>query len=382
MDQQHIIDDEVRKSLNTPYPITIRWPLHIVNISYAWLFVSLTGRGGPGILEAVNPGMPIEKTAICNSIDPAFHDHLPRYTHYTMDAPDGDHLGAAVKALEEAGLDFPIVAKPELGLQGLLVQRVDDQAALDRYLRHLATHAPGHGVHFQQVVHDPVEFTAFYVREPDQPRGHVTHIVLRQAPCVVGDGIATLEELIRSSGRPAYICENIVTMEAARSDWVVPAGEVVTPGFARNSTHGGMYRDVTERLTSRFSDRVDEIVRSTGYYQYGRLDIRCPSLDGAMHDLQFKILEINGTLSLNSVIHAENVSWWRAFTCSLGMMRRLRRVAIQSARRGGPVTSRRAYFAKLRHIIGLTLEFEKIEKSAIPNQRPPEGQLDDASDHH
>ncbi len=364
MTHQTIIDDEIRKSINTPYPLTVAWPNHIINLGYAWLFISLTGRGGPGILEAVNPHMPGEKTAIFDSVHPNFHEHLPRYAHYGMDAPDGHHVQAVLALLAGKGMSLPVVVKPERGLQGLLVQRLEDEQALQHYLNHFARAAPGHGIHFQDVVHEPVEFTAFYVRYPQSPNGHVTHVVLRQAPCVVGDGQSTLETLIRQSGRPAEIRGNLLMQAAGQCAEIPKPGEVVTLGFVRNTTHGAMLKVVTEHLTPAFSQRIDEIARSTGYLQYGRMDLRCPSLHEAMTRNRFIILEINGTLSVNGAIYAENSNWLKALGCILNMMRRLRRVAIESARQGGPVISRWAYFRKLRGLINLTCHLEKIEASA------------------
>jgi len=366
-----VIDDEIRRSITAPHTICVTFPYHIVNFSYGLLFASLIGRGGAGVLAAVNAGMPESKSAIMASISPAFHEQLPAWAHDPMPVERVDHAGAVLDLLAKQGMGLPVVAKPELGLQGLLVQKLDSPLQLERYLTFLARKAPGHGIHLQAVVEDPVEFTAFYVREPRQPAGRVIHLVLRQAPCVVGDGCSTLGELIMACRRPMVVRRNLALHETARCASIPAAGEVVTLGFARNGGLGGMYKEITGQLSDAFSQRIDAIARSMGFLQYGRFDLRCPSLHEAMQENRFTIMEVNGALSVNGVIYAENVCWLRALLSNLSLMHRLRKVALQAARSGAPVMKTRAYWRQLRSIIDWSLALEKIDSASSATTTAP-----------
>jgi hypothetical protein len=100
--------------------------------------------------------------------------------------------------LRDAGLAFPLVAKPDLGWCGFGVRRLDDAAALDAYLREfpqdeivvLQRYLPGSG-----------EAGLFYLRHPDAERGSLFGILLRDAPAVTGNGRDTLAELVDADAR-------------------------------------------------------------------------------------------------------------------------------------------------------------------------------------
>ena len=43
-------------------------------------------------------------------------------------------IDRAVRALDDAGLDFPLIAKPDIGWHGHGVRRIDDREQLESYI--------------------------------------------------------------------------------------------------------------------------------------------------------------------------------------------------------------------------------------------------------
>ena len=54
----------------------------------------------------------------------------------------GGDIDRALRALAEAGLDFPLIAKPDIGWHGHGVRRIDDRAQLDALHRATTRKAP------------------------------------------------------------------------------------------------------------------------------------------------------------------------------------------------------------------------------------------------
>jgi hypothetical protein len=340
--------DEFRKRIDLDYPLFLHFPNLLLWTGYAYFLGSTLFRGGPGLAVASNPGFPHGKTEILDRIGREFGDFLPRYCRYPISVARPPHIAPVKELLDRTGIGFPLVAKPEKGLQGLMVRRLGDREEMEEYLTLFAQRFPGRDLHFQDIVEEPGECTAFYIRDPDEETGRVVALTLRQAPCVVGDGHATLRDLIGRSRRPRAVLRFLLEKNRARLDTVPAAGAIVDLGFTRNQSRGAMLEDVTSRLTESFSRQIDAISRSMGPFHYGRYDIKYRSLDDALHRNRFKILEVNGALATDSRLYAENLRLSQALGRGIGSLRHLRRIAIKNARRGVPYPSTLQYARELR----------------------------------
>ena len=100
---------------------------------------------------------------------------------------------AVIDRMRTAGLQFPIVAKPDIGWCGYGVRLLASQGELEDYLRRFPA---GETFLLQRYLPEPGEAGLFYVREPDAAAGRLIGILLRDYPAVTGNGIATVAELI------------------------------------------------------------------------------------------------------------------------------------------------------------------------------------------
>lgn len=204
-----------------------------------------------------------------------------------------------------AGLDYPLVAKPDIGWCGFGVRRVADDAGLAAYA---AGFPQGAAFLVQRLALGPGEAGLFYVRAPGADRGHVTAITLRAAPSVSADGIGSVEELLRRAG-VAPADRGLSEGERAR---VPPKGEQIQLATVASIRVGSRYTNATSMLTPALEAQVDAIARSMPHFHVGRFDVRF----GRLADLQageLTIIEVNGAGSEAIQFWDTSLSMWNAY---------------------------------------------------------------------
>ena len=217
---------------------------------------------------------------------------------------------AAVEAaLREAGLDYPLVLKPDVGCNGTGVRLLHDggdlAAALPLY--------PSVDLVLQRYVAWEGEAGLFYIRHPDQARGRLTSLTLKHAPAVVGDGRSTLRELVLADPRAGLVPHLYLPRLARRLDDVPTAGVRVRLVLAGNHCKGSVFRDGTAEITPALTERVDAIMTSLPDFHFGRLDVRYRSLSALRRGEDFAIIEINGAGSEATHIWDARTTLWRAW---------------------------------------------------------------------
>jgi len=206
----------------------------------------------------------------------------------------------------EAGIEFPLVAKPDIGWQGFGVRKVDNEDAL---LDYLTAYPKNVQLLIQHLVPFDGEAGVFYARMPNEAHGKVFSLTLRYFPYVIGDGISTLSELIQHNPRTGFKSKYFLGknpdhlgLSAERLAAVPAEDEMVRLAFIGSIRIGGIYRDARHLITPELSERFDEIARSIPEFYYGRFDIRFNSTEELKAAEGFSIIEINGAGS--EPIHA------------------------------------------------------------------------------
>jgi membrane protein DedA with SNARE-associated domain len=204
----------------------------------------------------------------------------------------------ALTLLEQHGLDFPIIAKPDIGWHGYGVRLIANADALADYLAH---YPPGEQVILQRYVPHACEAAVLYARLPGEPSGRVLSLALRYFPHVVGDGRSTVRALIGRDVRTRWKAALHLGDDAshrgpdgAALDRVPGAGEIVRIALIGNQRAGALYRDGRAFVTRALDQRIDQIARSMTEFHYGRFDLRFESLEQLGRGEDFSIVEING----------------------------------------------------------------------------------------
>jgi membrane protein DedA with SNARE-associated domain len=209
--------------------------------------------------------------------------------------PDIDR---ALRALDEAGLDYPLIAKPDIGWHGYGVRRIDGRAQLVNYIAQFPAAAT---LMLQRFVPHAGEAAVLYARLPDEPAGRILSLTFRYFPHVVGNGRLTVRQLIGGNERAQWKSALHLGEDPSHRgvdpcdlDRVPACGEVVRIALIGNQRAGALYRDGRRYITAALEARFDAIASGMSEFHYGRFDLRFESLDGFMRGEDFSIVEING----------------------------------------------------------------------------------------
>ena len=202
--------------------------------------------------------------------------------------PDDEDL---LRSMTDAGLTFPVIAKPDLGLCGYGVRRINNLPELRGYL---TAFPPNETVVLQQYLSQEGEAGIFYARDPHTDQARLIGLALRYFARVTGDGRRTLAALIAADARA---CRGLNTAQHAcelDQAWIPPQGQVVRLSTIGSTRVGGLYRDGAALITPQLTAAIDIIARDMPQFYCGRFDVRFDSLSDLSAGQGFTIMEING----------------------------------------------------------------------------------------
>ncbi len=199
-------------------------------------------------------------------------------------------------AAEAASLGIPLVLKPEVGQRGagVAIVRTDEEAR-----RHLEQHPAAFIV--QEFV-DGAEYGVFWVREAGK-RGRILSITEKTRPTVTGDGRRTVEDLVLSDPRAVALAE--VYREELGDSWLrVPTrGELVELAEIGAHSRGTLFLRGSQHVT----EELEVLLRGWGDavegFDFGRYDVRVPSIDALENAHGVRILELNGVTSESTDVY-------------------------------------------------------------------------------
>ncbi|MGE4480653.1 D-alanine--D-alanine ligase [Acidocella sp.] len=251
------------------------------------------------------------KNAILDLAGPAARAWVADYASFTVCGhADGDDLHRALKVMEEAGLGFPVVAKPDMSCNGVGVRVMRDQAQLDSYLRAFPR---GTEMQLQNLVPYEGEAGLFYIRHPDEPTGRITSVTLKFPPIVVGDGRHTVKELIGADERLNAISHLLLPKLGDRAALIPAPAERVALVFVGNHCRGSTFKDGLSIVTPALTARIDEIMHDMPEVYFSRIDLRYESLEALREGRGFKIIEFNGSGSEATHIWDPEMTLRRAY---------------------------------------------------------------------
>lgn len=271
-----------------------KW-LIIVPLVCQWLYLSLRF-GGVTVPAAANPAItagglvgegkleyfaqmgPIARAATATSIG------------FTVDQ-GSDDTARLHTLMESAGLGFPVIAKPNLGMCGYGVQRIDNSAQLRAYVQDFPDRE---SVVLQRYLPDEGEAGIFYARDPVTGMGRIIGLALRYFPQVHGDGVRTVAQLMGACAR-AQRGLNRKAHQCTQDTAAIPAvGETVRLSTIGSTRVGGLYLDGSQLITPALTNSIDAIARDMGEFHFGRFDVRFNSEEALQAGSGFTIMEVNG----------------------------------------------------------------------------------------
>jgi len=290
------------------------WPARLfyipVGLNYVRLGLKYRGFNLPTIS---NPGMLTgglvgeSKQAILQDLFDTSPDFTARSALIGRGAPEA-RMALFEQLCREHHLTLPVVLKPNVAQRGSgfrLVRHAED--ARDYLARVtgevvLQAYAPG-----------PCEIGIFYYRFPHEKRGRIFAITEKVFPEIVGDGMRSVEQLIRADARAVIMASTYLKRHDAIRDKVLGEGERLKLVEAGNHCQGCIFRDGMHLWTEAMEDRIDRISRQIPGFFIGRYDVRYETDEDIRRGENFKILELNGASSEATSIYDARNSIFRAY---------------------------------------------------------------------
>lgn len=290
------------------------WPTPIIYLPVViqWLYLSLRHRSLSLPLIA-NPSIPFagmvgeSKSSVLELAGDHANTFIAPFVCLNNDASKtlDSRLNDTLKIMSDAGINFPVVAKPDIGCRGAGVKIINGTANLKNYLINFPEQS---NFLLQTKVDYEAEAGIFYIRYPGQSQGCIFSIALKYSPYVIGDGIQTLRQLITTDLRAGKIAKAYLSRHQKILDEVIPDKLAFRLSFAGNHSKGSIFRNGNQFISDDLTRTFDKITDDLDDFYYGRFDVRFSSTEQLMKGKAFSILEINGASAEAAHIWDRNTS--------------------------------------------------------------------------
>lgn len=218
------------------------------------------------------------------------YDLIPQqYYPATLFFAAGTAVDEVLDAVKKKGLQFPLIAKPDIGMRGMMVKKIDSAAALDHYVNHAS-------VDFlvQDFIPYENEVGIFYYRFPGEEKGSISGIVGKEFLTVTGDGVATVEQLLQKDKRFILQLPVLRATHAEVLKTVLKKDEQHLLVPYGNHSRGSKFLDITNLADDVLVNTIDRVCREVPEFYFGRMDIRYNSWEELQQGKKFSIIELNG----------------------------------------------------------------------------------------
>lgn len=339
------------------------WPAAVfyfpVAVQYLWLSIRYWGLTLPTV---ANPGMERgafigeSKSKILDTVPDSIRHWFP--SHIAFQKPDDSMseesaAALAMEALDAAGIELPIVAKPDIGQKGFGVRPIRDKAQLVAYMRGFPA---GETIVLQKMAPFQKEAGVFYIRKPNEPMGQIFSINFKIFPTLLGDGKRSLKALILADPRSKKLQHIFLPRHRRDLDRIIPEGEKYQLVFVGDHAQGCIFKEGTDRQTPELLARIHEIAIALPEFYFGRMDIRFRSDERFLKGEDFQIVEVNGAGSEATNIWDPEMNLLTAYAILFSQWSLLFEISAMNRKRGYKP-------ANLVQLIKDTIRFRRLKPS-------------------
>jgi len=218
------------------------------------------------------------------------YDLIPQqYYPPTLLFKSGSHIDTVLDGISQNKISFPVIAKPDIGMRGILVQKINT-------IKELANYISQAKVDF--LVQDYIEYEnevgLFYYRYPGESKGNISGIVGKELLALTGDGVSTMEELLMKDQRFILQIPVLKETHADTLKIILKKDErhVLVP--YGNHCRGSKFLDISNLIDEELVTAIDTVCKQIPEFYFGRMDIRYKSWEDLKQGKNFSIIELNG----------------------------------------------------------------------------------------
>lgn len=305
------------------------WPFEIIYapVFIYWLYLSIKARS-LFFFSAANPG--IETGGLIGESKIKILQKVPKqYLPKTIYVPHGEAIDTVVNGLNSVNIDFPLIAKPNIGSRGFLVKKIIDISELKNYLGQ-------QNVDFllQEFIDYPMELSILYYRFPNELTGSISSVTIKRYLTVKGDGQSTVMQLIKRYDRAKLQLDTLRISHKGIMDQVPGKDEIIELVPFGNHCRGAAFFNGSHLIDENLIATFDRISHQLDGIYYGRYDIKCSDIDSLRRGKYFKILEINGVGAEPAHIYDPDYHLFQAFKDILRQWKIIYQISMFNRRQG------------------------------------------------
>ena len=213
-----------------------------------------------------------------------------QYYPQTVFLQMGTPLSQALQMMQAAGLQYPFIAKPDIGGRGRMVSKIKNERELDACIKTVKENFL-----LQEMVHWQQEVGIFYYRFPNEKNGHISGIVAKEFLTVTGDGKHTMLELLMQEKRFVLQIPELKKVYETRLQQVLQAGqsELLVP--YGNHARGSKFIDASHEINDALTQNIDAVCKQIPGFYFGRMDVKFNTWEELKQGKNFSIIELNGS---------------------------------------------------------------------------------------
>ena len=268
------------------------WPTYMFYVPIIPYFLYRALRAGHLVFYlATNPGIKYSGNGTESKYKTILlipEKHRPR----TIFVPTGEKFDIVKTTIENEGISFPLIAKPDVGFRGFLVQKIDTIEELRKYLNKYDV-----DVIIQEFIDYKNECGILYSRIPGESRGQITSVTLKKFLTVTGDGSSNLSELILNDERACVYYDYLKAIHKEHMNTILDKNEEEVISVIGNHARGTQFINGNHLIDEELTTMLDALNKQIEGWFYGRLDIKYDTFEKVRNGQDFKILEINGIIA-------------------------------------------------------------------------------------
>lgn len=258
--------------------------------------------------------------------------------------------------INKNGIEFPLIAKPDVGFRGYFVKKIKNEDELNEYLEYHK---------FNLIIQDfidlPNECGVFYHRFPNEEKGVVSSLTLKSFLNVIGNGLMTIEELVLNDKRAKHYYKRLHANNLHIWDKVLVNGESVILSEIGNHARATQFinasKQIDEDLTQTFNDLSAKIPR----FYYGRYDIKFNTLEELKQGKNFKFLEVNGIIAEPIQIYdPSSMTYFDALKTFRKQWKILYLIAIENHKNGVPYMNAKLFWKEISDLMKYVKRIKKF----------------------
>ena len=262
------------------------------------------------------------------------YEQLPKHLYpTTIYIQPGQPFAEVVSAVTAAGLKYPFIVKPDVGMAGILFRKLDTEEQLAAYHKMMPVEYL-----IQALVTEPIEFSVFYYRYPDSSKGVITGLLQKEPMHIIGDGSSSVQQLVQGHSKAKHRVEELYNWHREKWSLVLPAGEKYYLTYAANLNRGGSFINLHNQIDGRLHEVIDELNLYSKTFFYGRYDLKAASLDDLKEGKNFLLLEYNGSGAEPNHVYNSGYSLREAHKEILRHWKALYSISVANHRKGIPYT--------------------------------------------